>query len=128
LSNSGGLGGGGTMIPILILFFRFDLKRSIALSNSTIFVSALIRFLVNAPKHHPLKKDTDGNPTGVLVDYNIAILMLPVITLGVTAGAILNTIMPDVVILALLIILLSGVVTMNGISIIKMRKSENAME
>jgi uncharacterized membrane protein YfcA len=56
-SNAGGLGGGGSMVPIILIFFRFDLKRSIALSNSTIFVSALIRYLVNLPKKHPTKVD-----------------------------------------------------------------------
>lgn len=118
LSNSGGLGGGGAMVPVLMIFFRFDLKRAIALSNSTIFISALIRFLVNSRQTHPLKKDTESKPTGVLVDYNIGIVMLPAITLGVTAGAILNTVMPEVVILALLTLLLVGVVTMNGIKIV----------
>ena len=41
------------MVPIILIFFRFDLKRSIALSNSTIFVSACVRYLVNLNKKHP---------------------------------------------------------------------------
>jgi len=124
LSNSGGLGGGGSMVPIIIFFFRFDLKRAIAISNSTICCSAIIRHLVNASKKHPLKIDEKGEPTGVLVDYNIGALMLPAITLGVTFGAILNTIMPELVILICLVVLLVGVVTMNGTKIFSMRKAE----
>ena len=50
--------------------------------------------------------------------------MLQAITLGVTGSAILNTIMPDLIILICLVILLIVVVSMNGLKIIKMRKVE----
>ena len=125
LSNSGGLGGGGALVPIIIFFFRFDLRRAIALSNSTICTSAIVRHLVNASKKHPLKKNEQGEPTGVLVDYNKGILMLPAITLGVIAGALFNTIMPELIILICLVLLLLFVVSMNGKKIISLRKAEN---
>jgi uncharacterized membrane protein YfcA len=121
-SNAGGLGGGGSMVPVILIFFKFDIKRSIALSNSTIFVSATIRYLVNLSKKHPTKKDLEDKPTGVLVDYNIAILMLPALMMGVTFGAILNTIMPEVIILIGLCILMSYVVYTNFRSIFRLAK------
>ena len=58
-ANAGGLGGGGAILPITIIFFRFDVKRTIALSNLTVFVSSLVRFLMNAKKTHPLKTDVN---------------------------------------------------------------------
>ena len=59
-SNSGGLGGGGATLPVYILFFRFDLKQTIALSNASGLTSGLLRFFLNLNKTHPLKTDVNG--------------------------------------------------------------------
>ena len=100
-ANSGGLGGGGIMIPVLLVFFGFDIKSAIGISNATIFVSAVCRYLQNLPKSHPRK---DG--TGVLVDYNVAIVMLPSIVLGVIAGGIVNSVFPSIYLAVGLVLLL----------------------
>lgn len=94
-TNMGGLGGGGSIVPISMLFFRFDAKNAIALSNASIFVSSLIRFVLLARRPHPLK-----NGKGLLVDMNLSILMLPLIISGVSIGVILNILFPDLVIIA----------------------------
>ena len=57
-TNCGGLGGGGAMIPICMMFFNFDARNSIALSNATIVIAGLIRLLINWNKNHPLKYDS----------------------------------------------------------------------
>ena len=44
-SNCGGLGGGGIMIPVTLYLFGFDLKSAIALSNSSVAVASIIRYL-----------------------------------------------------------------------------------
>jgi len=77
-SGMGGLGGAGAIVPIAIGFFMMDAKNAISLSNASIFLSALFRFFLNARKPHPLK-----NGKGILVDMNIAVLMLPAIISGV---------------------------------------------
>lgn len=74
---------------------RFDAKNSIALSNFSIFLSSLIRYIINSSQPHPLK-----NGTGILVDMNLAILMLPLIISGVSIGVILNILMPNIIIIA----------------------------
>ena len=84
-SSMGGLGGGGAIIPIAVFFFGFETKQAIALSNASIFVASVYRYLFNFSKSHPLK---DGK--GVLVDYNTASLMLPMIMVGATLGVIFN--------------------------------------
>ena len=94
-TNMGGLGGGGSIVPISMLFFRFDAKNAIALSNVSIFLSSLIRFVVLARRPHPLK---DGK--GLLIDMNLSILMLPLIISGVSIGVILNILFPDLIIIA----------------------------
>jgi uncharacterized membrane protein YfcA len=92
VANSGGLGGGGVIIPISLAFYKFDTRESIAMSNVSVFFSSLVRFLLIMKKRHPLKG------FGVLVDYNIATLMLPSIMVGATCGVIFNLILPEIVI------------------------------
>lgn len=88
-ANMGGVGGGGMVVPICITFFRFDVKNSIALSNFSIFLSGLIRYILCMPVPHPLK-----HGKGLIVDLNLGIIMLPLIISGVSFGGILNIIMP----------------------------------
>ena len=100
-SNCGGLGGGGSAIPFLIVFFGFDIKNSIAISNASICIASICRYIFNFPKSHPLR-----NGSGVLVDYNIASIMLPMIVVGATLGVMVNIILPSVVVAIVLTILL----------------------
>jgi len=55
ITNVGGAGGAGIVVPISVLFFKFDARASIGLSNASIFLSSLIRYLANAKSPHPLK-------------------------------------------------------------------------
>ena len=102
VANMGGVGGAGMLVPIIVLFFKFDFKNSIALSNFSIFLSSLLRYILNFNKPHPLK-----NKTGLLVDYNLGILMLPMIISGVSIGVILNLMFPSLVIIIFYIVFLS---------------------
>lgn len=55
-----GMGGGGTMVPLIRVFFNFDVPNAIALSNITVFTSGLQRYLFDFLKKHPLKKNLDS--------------------------------------------------------------------
>ena len=46
VANSGGLGGGGVVIPISLAFYKFDTRESIAMSNVSVFFSSLVRFIL----------------------------------------------------------------------------------
>ena len=98
----GGLGPGPFTFPFCLLFFRMDTKSSIATANFSIFISSFFRYFVYIKKPHPLKQGK-----GVLVDYNIAIIMHPMLILGVSFGVILNIIAPDVIIRTTYIVVLS---------------------
>ena len=52
------------MVPIIRLFYNFNVKDAIALSNATIAVAASIRYLINFNKPHPLKFDAEKRPAG----------------------------------------------------------------
>jgi len=122
-TNAGGLGGGGVMLPVLIVFFRFDLKRAIAMSNSTIAVSGFIRYLMNLGKPHPLKA-----PHGLLVDYDIGILMLPVIFLGVVVGSAFQKQAPVLLLLVSYVLLMVGIVSMNCAKIFQLVKEHKQVQ
>jgi uncharacterized membrane protein YfcA len=47
LCNAAGIGGGGIIIPICLIMFRFDTTHSVALSNFNIFIASLTRFVLN---------------------------------------------------------------------------------
>jgi uncharacterized membrane protein YfcA len=102
VANMGGTCGGGIMVPIGIAFFKFDPKDAIAISNFSVFLSSAMRYLMHADNPHPLK-----NGKGLLVDYNIAVIMLPLIISGVSFGALLNIIIPNLIVMFFFCALLS---------------------
>lgn len=117
ISCVGGMGGGGIVIPIAIFFFNFDTKSAIGISNASICVSSIVRYLYNFNASHP-----DKNGKGIIVDYNIASLMLPGIVMGASFGVIVNQILPEIIIvicLSLLLILLTFVTCLKLSHIIK---------
>lgn len=95
MANCAGIGGGGTLVPNIRLFFNFVLADAITLSNATIAIAATMRYFYNFRKPHPLKSDTKGKSCGTIVDYNITAVMMPMIIVGSAIGAILNYILPE---------------------------------
>lgn len=79
LSAGAGIGGGGNIIPVLLILYRFSPNLSIALSNFNIFISSLLRYLINFKVKHPLKN-------AVLIDYEIVMLMMPTTLMGSLIG------------------------------------------
>ena len=67
----------------------------------SVFVSSLVRYLINSKKTHPLK-----NGKGLL-DINYMIVMLPMIVSGVSFGVIANIASPDPVIIGALVVITS---------------------
>lgn len=55
----------------------------------------MLRYFVNFKKPHPLKKDMAGNPAGTIVDYNIALILVPTIIVGSAVGVVVNYILPE---------------------------------
>ena len=80
ISNIGGTGGGGIIIPTAAIFFKFDTKNGIALSKISAFFSVIIRYFIHFKKKHPLKQ------WSVAIDYNYSIIILPSVIIGVTIG------------------------------------------
>ena len=99
LSNAGGVGGGGLVIPILLLMFKFYTHEAIPISKLTIFTGALTSFIISFGQLHPGRK-------AISVDYNIPYLIVPMLLFGTMVGISLNKVMPPWIILISLTLLL----------------------
>ncbi|XP_047972559.1 sulfite exporter TauE/SafE family protein 5-like isoform X2 [Salvia hispanica] len=84
VSSAGGIGGGGLFIPILTIAAGVDLKT--ASSFSAFMVSG--GSLANVGCHLLSRRPP-------LIDYDIALLSEPCMLLGVSAGVILNVVLPE---------------------------------
>jgi len=54
-----------------------------------------MRYFFNCRKNHPTRKDTLGKPAGTMVDYNLALILVPAVVVGSAVGVIVNYIMPE---------------------------------
>lgn len=75
IAASGGIGGGGILVPLLILVYGFSPKHAIALSNFCIVGSSITNMVMNLSKRHP---DADRP----LVDWDLILVMEPLTMAG----------------------------------------------
>lgn len=102
LSSAGGLGGGGLYVPIFNLLLGFDSKTSAALSSCMIFGGTLVNLA-----WYSMQRQAGGQKP--LIDYQVALLCLPSVLLGISAGVMCNVMSPGWLVTALLILTLSCV-------------------
>ena len=75
IAASGGIGGGGILVPLFILVFGFSPKHAIPLSNFTIVGSSITNMVLNITKRHP-------HADRPLVDWDLIMVMEPVTMIG----------------------------------------------
>ncbi|GKB10438.1 sulfite exporter TauE/SafE family protein 3-like protein [Tanacetum coccineum] len=100
----GGVGGGGIFVPMLTLVIGFDPKSATAISKCMIMGVAAATVCHNLKLRHP----TLDMP---LIDYDLALLIQPMLMLGISTGVALNVIFADWMVTVLLIILFIGTST-----------------
>ncbi|KAJ4797877.1 Sulfite exporter TauE/SafE family protein [Rhynchospora pubera] len=100
----GGVGGGGIYVPMLTLIVGFDAKSSTAISKCMIMGAAASTVYYNLKLRHP----TLDMP---IIDYDLALLIQPMLMLGISLGVIFNVIFPDWLVTVLLIVLFIGTST-----------------
>ena len=122
-TNTGGLGGAGIIVPVMMGLYRFDAKNAIALSNFSAPCSGVARYFLNLRQPHPLK-----NGKGVLCDYNIITLMLPSAIIGASIGSIVNLVLPGPVILIIFIFVTSFTVYTALVKYCALRKKEKSIK
>ncbi|KAI5001548.1 hypothetical protein ZWY2020_026198 [Hordeum vulgare] len=93
-----GVGGGGIFVPMLTLIVGFDTKSATAMSKCMITGAAVSTVYCNLKLKHP----TLNMP---MIDYDLALLIQPMLMMGVSIGVICNVIFPDWLVTVLFIIL-----------------------
>ncbi|KAE8700416.1 putative Membrane protein-like [Hibiscus syriacus] len=100
----GGVGGGGIFVPMLSLIIGFDPKSATAISKCMIMGAAASTVYYNLKLRHP----TLDLP---IVDYDLALLIQPMLMMGISLGVTFNVIFADWMVTVLLIILFIGTST-----------------
>ncbi|KAK9946696.1 hypothetical protein M0R45_012144 [Rubus argutus] len=100
----GGVGGGGIFVPMLSLIVGFDPKSATAISKCMIMGAAASTVYYNLKLRHP----TLDMP---IIDYDLAVLIQPMLMLGISIGVAFNVIFADWMVTVLLIVLFVGTST-----------------
>ncbi|KAL3361398.1 hypothetical protein AABB24_014352 [Solanum stoloniferum] len=100
----GGVGGGGIFVPMLSLIVGFDPKSSTAISKCMIMGASVSTVYYNLKLRHP----TIDMP---IIDYDLAVLIQPMLMLGISIGVTFNVIFADWMVTVLLIVLFFGTST-----------------
>ncbi|KAE8915688.1 hypothetical protein PF003_g78 [Phytophthora fragariae] len=100
VAAGGGTGGGGVLDPIYILVCGLSAKTAIPLSSITILGGAFGNLFLN------LRRTRDDSTTP-LIDWDVILVMQPLLLLGATCGTYLNTVLPTWLLCVLLVLVLS---------------------
>ncbi|PNX97554.1 sulfite exporter TauE/SafE family protein, partial [Trifolium pratense] len=100
----GGIGGGGIFVSMISLVIGFDPKSSTAISKCMVMGVSVATAYYNLKMKHP----TLNMP---IIDYDLALLIQPMLMLGISIGVICNVIFPNWLVTILLIVLFLGIST-----------------
>nr|GMC49123.1 sulfite exporter TauE/SafE family protein 3-like [Ipomoea batatas] len=117
----GGVGGGGIFVPMLTLIIGFDAKSATAISKCMIMGAAVSTVYYNLKLRHP----TLDMP---IIDYDLAVLIQPMLMLGISIGVTFNVIFADWMVTVLLIVLFIGTSTKAFLRGVETWKKETIMK
>ncbi|XP_024029939.1 sulfite exporter TauE/SafE family protein 3 [Morus notabilis] len=117
----GGVGGGGIFVPMLSLIIGFDAKSATAISKCMIMGGAVSTVYYNLKLRHP----TLDMP---IIDYDLALLIQPMLMMGISIGVAFNVIFADWMVTVLLIILFIGTSTKAFFKGVETWKKETIMK
>lgn len=102
LAASGGIGGGGLLVPLFILVEDFEADLASPLSSATITGGSIVGYIIYCTRWHPLFPTVQGP----LIDYETVLIILPSLLTGTMIGTIFDKILPLWFIMTMLFILL----------------------
>lgn len=105
LALFGGVGGGSLYIPLQVIFYQFETKEAINLSNGLIIAACFGKFCASV-----FDKNRDAKHMPI-IDYNSCLIFAPMVLAGSLFGVILNQILPEIIIGAILFVTLSSSAT-----------------
>jgi len=103
ISAGTGIGGGAFYLVAYILIIGLDPHVAIPLSKATILGLAIGGYIINIRLRHP-------KANRPLIDYDLALLIEPMVLLGTLIGVLLNIVFPSIYILISLVLLLTLII------------------
>jgi hypothetical protein len=100
LGSSGGVGGGGIVVPIYIIVLGLTPRFAIPLGSVTVLGGSLAGLIFNLRRRHPLA----DRP---IIDWDLILVMEPLVLVGALIGAILHRVVSEKILTVLLVLLLS---------------------
>lgn len=100
LAISSGVGGGLFWVPLFTALLQFSVKSAAALSQSCVAGGCIGGTLYSFMQRHPHDKERP------VMDYNLALVLMPALVQGISFGVMLNYILPSLILSCLLIITL----------------------
>ncbi len=99
LFNATGIGGGSLFVAYLISVLKYPTKTAIGISYSVLFGGSLAKTSFSIR----LRNDESKKP---LINYDVAMILIPAMLVGSIVGLYLNEMFPDLLILMVMTILL----------------------
>lgn len=118
VSIAAGVGGGAFFVPLFNVLLQFSVKGATALSQASITGGAMSGVACLLLRRHPL----DESKT--LIDFDLALMLTPVLLLGVSVGVLANAIFPTWLITFLLIFLLLYITFLAARKVITLHRAE----
>jgi uncharacterized membrane protein YfcA len=100
LGASGGIGGGGVVVPVYLLVMGLHPHYAIPIASVTVFGGALASTIVNMQRRHPLA----DRP---IIDWDLVLMMEPLTLIGTLLGTLFHRILSEKILIVLLVLLLS---------------------
>lgn len=119
VSSAGGIGGGGAIVPALVIIMGMDVKTATPISNMGILGGAVANTIFNLTKRHP----SLDRP---LIDADLSLMTTPLVIGGAVIGAVLANLMPGYIISILFVPLLCVSGTRMLFKGLQLRKKEQA--
>lgn len=117
-SNFSGIAGALPLIAIISLM-KFNMRPGIILSNAQICSAGIARLAMDGRKPHPLRKTQ-----GILLDYSMLTMMLPMITIGSSLATIVGRLVPDAYLVIFYAIIMVGILLFNINRLVKLITKE----
>jgi hypothetical protein len=102
LGSSGGIGGGGIVVPVYIIAMGLSPRVAIPLGSVTVLGGSLAGLILNLRRRHPLA----DRP---IIDWDLILVMEPLVLVGALIGAIVHRVISEKILMVLLVLLLSVV-------------------
>lgn len=104
IASVAGLGGGVVFVPLMMAFFHFKTKETVAMSLAIVFESGLIRTLLFSWwAKHPERPTTE-------IDFNTIRVVYPIFLVGSYFGVLTSMALPEIVMCVSLVLLLTYLV------------------